>query len=69
MTAPNLALMCDQHIVEAIERVSDEAVAAMERYVDARRRLAELESIRDLRIAMGADVTGHYKIEPLRETA
>lgn len=63
----NILLMNDHHVVEAIDSARQEADDAMERYVDARKRIAELEAVRDLRMAMGADVANVVKIERLRE--
>lgn len=65
----NVILAVDGHVVDAIEEARQEADDALERYVDARKKIAELEAMRDLRMAMGGTVANTIKIEPLREAS
>ena len=63
----NLLLATDQNVVEAIDAARQKADASLEQFVEARKTVAELEALRDLRIALGADVTNVVKLERLRE--
>jgi hypothetical protein len=52
----NVLLALDQNGVADLEEVRAEAADALEKYVAARTRMAELEAAIDLRRAMGASV-------------
>jgi hypothetical protein len=65
----NVSMAVDHHIVEAIDLARQAREDALQKFVDASRRVGELEAIRDLRMSMGADVANMVRIEPLREAA
>lgn len=65
----NVAMAVDQNIIAAIAAAREERQDALEKYVDASRRVGELEAMRDLRLSMDADVSNSVRIEPLREAA
>jgi hypothetical protein len=67
VTAPNLLLSLDDHLIGALTDVRLEAEDAMDRYVDAKRREAELSALLDIRKAMGAKVNGDYQVIPLKQ--
>jgi hypothetical protein len=58
MTAPNVLLLLDQHILTAIADCEAEEVDAMDRYTDAREKRGQLEALLDLRRRSGARITG-----------
>jgi hypothetical protein len=51
----NLAKAVVENLPSDIAEARQEAATAMARYVDARRRLSELEALSDLQRAMSAD--------------
>lgn len=65
----NALMAVDQNVVDAIAAARQRADDALERFVEARREVAELEAMRDLRAAMGADIAKNVKIERLREAS
>lgn len=52
----NVTKALDEHLVADLEAAQDEADVALERYVDAMRRVSELQALIDLRRAMGGNV-------------
>lgn len=54
----NALMAVDQNVVDAIAAARQRADDSLERFVEARREVAELEAIRDLRVAMDGDVVG-----------
>jgi len=65
----NVLKALDEHLVTDLDAARMDADAALERYVEAHRRISELQAALDLRKAMGAQVAGVVDITPLRETA
>ena len=60
----NVLKALDEHLVADREEALAEAESAMERYVAARSRIAELEAAIDLRKAMGGRVKG--TVQPIK---
>lgn len=58
MNARNIAMTVDTHVLEALDEVRAEKEDAMDKYVDAARREAELLALVELRKAMGARIAG-----------
>ena len=52
----NVLKALDEHVISDIDAAREEASVALSQYVDAMRRVAELESLAQLRKAMGGDL-------------
>jgi hypothetical protein len=53
MSSPNILLLNDQHLSDAIADARERSAKALAQYVDAREELSQLQSIADLRRAQG----------------
>ena len=54
----NLLGAVDDRLMAELEKVRGEKIDAMDRYVEAARKEAELQSLLELRKALGAAITG-----------
>lgn len=71
MNVQNLGWLIDQNAVAAHAAAKAKAADALQKYIDARREMNELEAQIEVRVALGAEVVGIpvANVIPIREKA